>query len=106
MQNGSKQNGKKPNEHGIVGMVETQDSANSDVERLPCELCLIKVSPIKVDGWLAQLEKMAQSGDYENLIEQLAKLRTQLYVPAAIQQAANLGGVNAKLRDPTTEEVG
>jgi lipopolysaccharide/colanic/teichoic acid biosynthesis glycosyltransferase len=58
--------------------------------RLPCNLCLIKISPLKVDGWLAQLEATANDGDLQKLQEQIQGLRGQLRGDASIQAAANL----------------
>lgn len=45
---------------------------------LPCELCFIKVSPLKVDAWLADLEALAMNGDLEKLQSQIQILRKQL----------------------------
>jgi hypothetical protein len=58
---------------------------------LPCYLCLTKVSPLRVDGWLAQLEEIAVSGDLESLQARIQALREQVHGDAAIQLAANLG---------------
>jgi lipopolysaccharide/colanic/teichoic acid biosynthesis glycosyltransferase len=58
--------------------------------RLPCNLCLVKISPIKVDGWLAQLEATASNGDLEALRKQIQGLRHQLRGDVSIQAAANL----------------
>jgi hypothetical protein len=57
---------------------------------LPCNLCLVKVSPLKVDGWLAQLEETAGSGDLEGLKGQIQGLRSQLRGDVSAQMAANL----------------
>lgn len=58
--------------------------------RLPCNLCLIKVSPLKVDSWLAQLEETASNGDLEKLQSQILDLRGQLRGDVSVQTAANL----------------
>lgn len=60
------------------------------IGRLPCNLCLVKTSPIKVDGWLAQLEATANGGDLEALRKQIQGLRHQLRGDVSIQAAANL----------------
>jgi len=57
---------------------------------LPCYLCLTKVSPLKVDGWLAQLELLAQDGDLESVQAQIQELRNQVRGDAATQLAANV----------------
>jgi lipopolysaccharide/colanic/teichoic acid biosynthesis glycosyltransferase len=58
--------------------------------RLPCNLCLVKVSPLKVDSWLAQLEETASNGDLEKLQTQILDLRSQLRGDVSVQAAANL----------------
>lgn len=59
---------------------------------LPCHLCLTKVSPIKVDTWLAQLEETANSGDLERLQAQIESLRSTIRGDVSTQLAANLAG--------------
>lgn len=72
-----------------------QRAASGDLEsvnagHLPCNLCLVKVSPLKVDSWLAQLEETASYGDLENLHKQIRGLRSQLRGDVSLQVAANL----------------
>lgn len=56
---------------------------------LPCHLCLTKVSPMKVDGWLAGLEATAAGGDLEAVRAELAMLRQQVRGDVAVQRKAN-----------------
>jgi lipopolysaccharide/colanic/teichoic acid biosynthesis glycosyltransferase len=63
--------------------------AAGDKNTLPCELCLIKVSPMKVDSWLANLEQIAAASDIGAVQEEIQALRGQLRLDAAIQRAAN-----------------
>jgi lipopolysaccharide/colanic/teichoic acid biosynthesis glycosyltransferase len=74
---------KKPSFPGGPVIVE-------DPGRLPCNLCLVKVSPLKVDSWLAQLEETASSGDLQRLQDQIQGLRGQLRGDVSAQTAANL----------------
>ena len=57
---------------------------------LPCHLCLVKVSPLKVDAWLSQLEDLASSGDLDSLLMRLSILRGQLRGDVDAQLDANL----------------
>jgi len=59
--------------------------------KLPCHLCLIKVSPLKVDGWLAQLEMYSESGDMSGLRTEIQEYRNQLHGDVKTQVEANLG---------------
>jgi lipopolysaccharide/colanic/teichoic acid biosynthesis glycosyltransferase len=59
---------------------------------LPCNLCLTKVSPLKVDGWLAQLEEIAHCGDLASLQTQVRYYRSQLQADVTAQLAINLAG--------------
>ncbi len=82
-------NGHKPDGQ-TTDDAEVGQTLNDPLPKLlPCELCLTKVSPIKVDGWLAQLEKIARSGDQERLIEELRALRSELLGSVEEQLAAN-----------------
>lgn len=58
--------------------------------RLPCNLCLVKVSPLKMDHWLAQLEESAAHGDLEKLHSQIQRMRGHLRGDVSLQAAANL----------------
>jgi lipopolysaccharide/colanic/teichoic acid biosynthesis glycosyltransferase len=73
-------------ENGRKSAAQTSSAATP----LPCYLCLTKVSPMKVDGWLAQLEVLAQDGDLESLQAQIQELRNQVRGDAATQLAANI----------------
>ena len=63
-----------------------------DIGKLPCFLCLTQVTPLKVDGWLSQLEETAQSG--EDVIQHIRLLRRYIRGDAAAQLNANLGEEN------------
>lgn len=67
------------------GAVKVENSS-----RLPCNLCLVKVSPLKVDSWLAQLEEAASNGDLQKLQDQIQGMRGQLRGDVSLQAAANL----------------
>lgn len=67
-----------------------KDRDDVDVTKLPCFLCLTKVTPLKVDGWLAQLEQTAQSGSLHDVLTHIHLLRHQLNEDAELQLAANL----------------
>lgn len=73
-------------ENHLAGSAVTIGSSG----RLPCHLCLVKLSPIKVDNWLAQLEETANDGDLQKLQDQIRGLRGQLRGDVSIQTAANL----------------
>jgi hypothetical protein len=70
--------------------VSSEPVIAEDAGRLPCNLCLVKVSPLKVDSWLAQLEETAGSGDLQRLHDQIKGLRGQLRGDVSVQTAANL----------------
>jgi lipopolysaccharide/colanic/teichoic acid biosynthesis glycosyltransferase len=70
--------------------VSSEPVIAEDTGRLPCNLCLVKVSPLKVDSWLAQLEETAGSGDLQRLHDQIKGLRGQLRGDVSVQTAANL----------------
>jgi hypothetical protein len=59
---------------------------------------MIKVSPLKVDGWLAQLEEIARSGDLEGLMGRFQALRGELHGDVEVQRAANIGPRPSPLR--------
>ena len=68
---------------------EAANLADPGNKKLPCDLCLTKVSPLKVDNWLAKLEETARSGDNERLMAQLNALRSELRGSVDEQYAAN-----------------
>ncbi len=86
---GATRNGQKPHEDASNGFEQTTKPADARYKPLPCEFCLTKVSPLKVDGWLAELEETASAGDHDRLIWQLQALRSELRDGAATQLAAN-----------------
>ncbi len=57
---------------------------------LPCDMCLMKVSPHKVVAWLADLDDTAQSGDLEALRLKISLLQEQLQPVVQKQEQANL----------------
>ncbi|MFM8320528.1 MAG: sugar transferase [Chloroflexota bacterium] len=63
----------------------------SDGDPLPCELCLTRVSPMRVDGWLAEIEELLRSGDIERLRRQVQQLRAGLRSDVSEQLDANRG---------------
>jgi lipopolysaccharide/colanic/teichoic acid biosynthesis glycosyltransferase len=72
--------------------VERKESFAEGPTLLPCDLCLTKVSPIKVDSWLIQLQETAESGDLESLQEQIESLRSTIRGDVSTQLSANLAG--------------
>ena len=91
-----------PDLHGAVGKVfqpngggravlvkEPQTQIDHDL--LPCDLCLVKISPQKMDEWLAQLDGTAAQGSLEEVRQQIHDLRAQLSGDVAAQTSANLG---------------
>jgi lipopolysaccharide/colanic/teichoic acid biosynthesis glycosyltransferase len=58
-------------------------------ERLPCELCLVKLSPMFIEDWLELLEQSVYRGDLDALQEQIRNLREIVYGEAALQREAN-----------------
>jgi hypothetical protein len=48
-----KRNGNKPKEEEGEGIEQTSKAREPGYKLLPCDFCLTKVSPLKVDGWLA-----------------------------------------------------
>jgi hypothetical protein len=52
---------------------------------LTCDLCLTKVSPLKVDKWLSRLEMQLKDGDLEGLLTQIQILRQQIRKDSAAQ---------------------
>ena len=61
-------------------------------EQLPCHLCLTKISPIKVDRWLEQLEESAIAGDLQTVLGQIHAMRDHLSSDVHEQVSANLPG--------------
>jgi hypothetical protein len=59
-------------------------------DRLPCELCLVKLSPMFIEDWLELLEQTVYRGDLQELQEQIRNLREIVYGEAALQREANL----------------
>jgi len=57
---------------------------------LPCHLCLTKLSPMKVDAWLAQLDDLIQSGDFESAQVQIKEIRAQVRGDATSQLAMSM----------------
>lgn len=83
--------------NGASGEVEdpkpsSHDAASQHNSPLPCGLCLTKISPLKVDSWLAQLEEIAQSGNLDSLQTQVRCYRSQLQADVAAQLAVNSAG--------------
>lgn len=93
--------------HGLARRDSARNSAPGEIEELnsfsygaaaqyngslPCNLCLTKVSPLKVDSWLAQLEEIACAGDLDGLQTQVRRYRSQLQADVAAQRAINLAG--------------
>lgn len=58
-------------------------------ERLPCELCLVKLTPMHIEDWLELLEQSVYRGDLEALQEQIRNLRELVYAESARQREAN-----------------
>jgi hypothetical protein len=56
---------------------------------LPCGICLIKINPLQVDRWLANLEGKVQAGDLDGLKADLLALRTTLNPDVMAQIRAN-----------------
>jgi lipopolysaccharide/colanic/teichoic acid biosynthesis glycosyltransferase len=50
-----------------------------DQDHLPCNYCLMRAAPVKVDAWLAQLEETAASGDVEGLLTHIRELRQKVH---------------------------
>lgn len=57
--------------------------------RLPCELCLTKVTPLQVEAWLAALDETANTGDLEKIRAELAELRERVREDAHVQRKVN-----------------
>ena len=62
----------------------------------------MKVSPLKVDAWLSQLEDLASSGDLDSLLMRLSILRGQLRGDVDAQLDANLASSTGYI--PRVEE--
>jgi len=80
----------------LSGIVRDKNGRKSAIETpshstpLPCHLCLTKVSPMKVDSWLAQLDELTQNGELAEVQAQINNYRDQIRGDAATQLAANL----------------
>ncbi len=98
-QNGNADGSRMPSAQDVTSVEETAALPGSSLLPLPCDLCLTKVSPLKVDGWLAQMEDAARNGDLEGLMAQLHTRRSQLRRDVTVQRAANLGS-QRKDEDP------
>ena len=75
------------------GVDSTKPAAQAFPERngiLPCDLCIMKVSPLKVDAWMVELDETAQSGDLEALRLKIRQLQDQLRPDVLKQKQANL----------------
>ena len=88
-------NGGKQASRSASNPAPRSSSYDPNVDLLPCHLCLAKVSPIKVDNWLAQLEASSATGDLEELVARLSEMRAQLRSDVSAQIAANLGSQNS-----------
>ena len=80
----------------LSGIVRDKNGRKSAIENpshstpLPCHLCLTKVSPMKVDSWLAQLDELTQDGELADVQAQINNYRDQIRGDATTQLAANL----------------
>ena len=80
----------------LSGIVRDKNGRKSAVETpshstpLPCHLCLTKVSPMKVDTWLAQLDELTHNAELADVQAQIKNYRDQIRGDAATQLAANL----------------
>ncbi|MBN2549720.1 MAG: sugar transferase [Anaerolineales bacterium] len=72
------------------GALPAAERIDPQLQGLPCDLCLTRVSPLKVDGWLAELEELALAGDAEGALKQIRVLRENIRGDASQQLAANL----------------
>ncbi len=70
-------------------MQGTGQMADLPADALPCHLCLIKHSPIEIDTWLQDLEKIARSGDLEGVRNKLSQRRAGLQPDIHQQQLAH-----------------
>jgi lipopolysaccharide/colanic/teichoic acid biosynthesis glycosyltransferase len=89
--NTAAQNGYKSSVPDTSVAGERDALPGAPLQSLPCDLCLTKVSPLKVDNWLSQMEAAACTGDFDGLIAQIRSRRSQLRRDATVQRAANLG---------------
>lgn len=71
------------------GALSAAEKADPQIQVLPCDLCLTRVSPLKVYGWLAELEQLALAGDAEGALKQIRTLRENMRGDASQQLAAN-----------------
>ena len=61
------------------------------LDLLPCEICLTRTSPMRVDDWLAHLESFIDKGDLPRLKEEITALRQNLRLDVQVQIQANIG---------------
>ncbi len=76
---------------GGGGQTGNGRQGQTDFDPLPCNLCLVKISPLKVDEWLNQLSSLAEQGSLEQVRKQILELRVQISEDVAVQSSANLG---------------
>ncbi len=62
---------------------------SSNLGSLPCHLCQVKISPLKVDGWLLELDRLADQGSLAVVREQIHELRAQLSEEVILQASVN-----------------
>ncbi len=58
-------------------------------EPLPCDLCLVRLTPMRIEDWLETLEETAYRGDLAALQEQIRNLREAVYANSVRQREAN-----------------
>jgi hypothetical protein len=74
------------------GAYEGEQEALAKDGLLPCHICITRVSPMRVDGWLGELETLAQGGDLAGVQARLAALRAEIQGDLAVQERANRAG--------------
>ncbi len=77
----------------------TSTAPFAESDALPCALCLTKVTPLKVDRWLAELEEISQSGNLDQVQIQLHGLREAIREDAHTQLRAATAGLNGAKPD-------
>ena len=87
--NGKNGGGNGRNSGGLNHASPAGQSVPEHYDSLPCDLCLMKVSPLKVGGWLADLDKTAQSGDLEALRLKISQLKEELQPGVQKQEQSN-----------------
>ena len=68
---------------------------------LPCNICLNKVTPLRVDRWLAQLETQAAEGDLESILIKLHELRRHVRSDAEEQLRVNISSDRENVKENT-----